>query len=66
MTGSWNQSDIKQDVIWTKCITSSFNDECSPRAGKMDWSSFRKRVIKWVNFNKASFFFESNSSESNK
>ena len=31
----------------------------------LDWSSLRKRVIKWGSFNKTDFFYENNLSESN-
>ena len=68
LAGSWNQSDIERNAIWKKCITSSFNNECPPRSGKMDFVGLiqlAKRVIKWSSFNKTDFFSENNFSESN-
>ena len=63
VAGSWNQSYIKRDVIWTKCCV---NMSAHQEAGKWiswDWSSLGKRVIKWVSFNKTDVSCENNLSE---
>ena len=54
----WQADEIKvtfNEMPFEQTVTSSFNKDCPPRSGKMDWSSLGKTAIKWGSFSNTGF-----------